>query len=66
MEWMSRQRSLEYEVALHAHACSRAQPGGTFLDSATLAIPAKNVSNPHEAGSLFVTRLSPHVTWLFQ
>jgi len=46
--WKSGQSCcLEYEVSFDAYAL--AQSGGTFLASETLAIPAKNVSNPHEA-----------------
>jgi hypothetical protein len=46
---------LEYEVSFDvAYA---AQSGGTFLASETLAIPAKNVSNPHEARDQRLTRL---------
>jgi hypothetical protein len=54
--WKSGQSCcLEYEVSFDAYAL--AQSGGTFLASEPLAIPAKNVSNPHEARDQRLTRL---------
>jgi hypothetical protein len=55
--WKSGQSCcLEYEVSFDV-AYALAQSGGTFLASETLAIPAKNVSNPHEARGQRLTRL---------
>jgi hypothetical protein len=50
MGWKSGQSCcLEYEVSFDVAYLCLAHSGGTFLATATLAIPAKNVSNPHEA-----------------